>query len=63
MKYSNEYVHKLNFSFVAPEFVDERSFISVNLIVRGCSQIMSAKNGGVYTPLPPFVSHCQNFPD
>ena len=30
---------------------------------RGCSQIMSAKNEGVQTPPPPFVSHCQHFPN
>ena len=26
--------------------------------VRGCSQIMSAKNRGVQFPPPPFVTHC-----
>ena len=31
--------------------------------VRGCSQIMSAKNGGVQTAPPPFVSYCQHFPN
>ena len=32
-------------------------------IPRGCSQIMSAENGWVQTPPPPFVSHCQHFPN
>ena len=31
------------------------------IYIRGCSQIMSAKNGGVQTPPPPFVSHCLHF--
>ena len=30
--------------------------------VRGCSPIMSAKNGGFPTPPPSFVSQCQHFP-
>ena len=30
-------------------------------VIRGCSQIMSAKNGGVQTRLPPFISHFQHF--
>ena len=33
-------------------------------LLRGCSQIMSAKNWGVQTPPPPpFVSQCHHFPN
>ena len=31
--------------------------------LRGCSKIMSAKNGWVQTPPPFFVIHCQHFPN
>ena len=40
----------------------EPIFVYVNNLFRGCSQIMSAKNGWVQTPPPPFVS-CQHLPN
>ena len=37
-------------------FLNVWKILSSNWYIRGCSQIMSAKNGGVQTPPPPFVS-------
>ena len=30
--------------------------------IRGCSHMMSAKNGGLQTPLPPLSAKIRNFP-
>ena len=35
--------------------------VVTSIAFRGCSEIMAAKNGGVQTRPPPFVSHCQHF--
>ena len=66
-------LQKITDPFVSPDVFSDGGFpfrtrqsvgATVNSIrIRGCSQIMSAKNGGILTPRPPFISQCQHLPD